>query len=176
MDQQNPAFLFDTLFCLEQHLEEEDEEEQVTVLDYFPEEVDEFVEHSSFFSNSSSYKQQQQPILVQQDLFWDDEELTSLLSKEKLRKTHKPNSSLARARKEAVDWMLRVNAHYSFSALTVVLAVDYLDRFFFSFQFQSEKPWMTQLAAVACLSLAAKVEETHVPLLLDLQVCLIFVA
>lgn len=170
MDQQNPAFLFDTLFCLEQHLEEEDEEEQVTVLDYFPEEVDEFVEDSSFFSNSSSYKQQQQPILVEQDLFWDDEELTSLLSKEKLRKTHKPNSSLARARKEAVDWMLRVNAHYSFSALTAVLAVDYLDRFFFSFQFQSEKPWMTQLAAVACLSLAAKVEETHVPLLLDLQV------
>ncbi|KAL0387036.1 UNVERIFIED_CONTAM: Cyclin-D3-1 [Sesamum radiatum] len=29
---------------------------------------------------------------------------------------------------------------------------------------------MMQLAAVACLSLAAKVEETHVPLLLDLQV------
>ncbi|KAJ6378516.1 hypothetical protein OIU78_028705 [Salix suchowensis] len=29
---------------------------------------------------------------------------------------------------------------------------------------------MGQLAAVACLSLAAKVEETHVPLLLDLQV------
>lgn len=170
MHQQNPAFLLDTLFCSEQHLEEE-EEAQVTVLDYFPEDVDEFVVDSSFFSNSSSYKQQQQPILVEQDLFWDDEELTSLLSKEKLRKTHKPNSSLARARKEAVDWMLRVNAHYSFSALTAVLAVDYLDRFFFSFQFQSEKPWMTQLAAVACLSLAAKVEETHVPLLLDLQVC-----
>jgi hypothetical protein len=32
---------------------------------------------------------------------------------------------------------------------------------------------MTQLAAVACLSLAAKMEETHVPLLLDLQVCFI---
>nr|KYP74023.1 Cyclin-D3-2 [Cajanus cajan] len=29
---------------------------------------------------------------------------------------------------------------------------------------------MTQLTAVACLSLAAKTEETHVPLLLDLQV------
>ncbi|KAJ1396752.1 Cyclin-like [Sesbania bispinosa] len=43
-------------------------------------------------------------------------------------------------------------------------------RFLFSFRFQNGKPWMTQLAAVACLSLAAKVEETQVPLLLDLQV------
>jgi hypothetical protein len=30
---------------------------------------------------------------------------------------------------------------------------------------------MIQLVAVTCLSLAAKVEETHVPFLLDLQVC-----
>ncbi|KAF3774288.1 Cyclin-D4-1 [Nymphaea thermarum] len=33
-----------------------------------------------------------------------------------------------------------------------------------------EKPWMTQLAVVACLSLATKVEESQVPLLLELQV------
>lgn len=31
-------------------------------------------------------------------------------------------------------------------------------------------PWLAQLLAVACVSLAAKVEETEVPLLLDLQV------
>ncbi|XP_065863687.1 cyclin-D3-1-like isoform X1 [Euphorbia lathyris] len=36
--------------------------------------------------------------------------------------------------------------------------------------FTRDKPWMPQLAAVACLFLAAKVEETQVPLLLDLQV------
>ncbi|KAM3202462.1 hypothetical protein P3L10_030086 [Capsicum annuum] len=29
---------------------------------------------------------------------------------------------------------------------------------------------MSQLAAVACLSIAAKIEETQVPILLDLQV------
>ncbi|XLT00450.1 hypothetical protein HN51_049801 [Arachis hypogaea] len=33
-----------------------------------------------------------------------------------------------------------------------------------------EKPWMIQLASVTCISLVAKVEETQVPLLLDLQV------
>ncbi|KAL1326428.1 hypothetical protein AAHE18_13G228000 [Arachis hypogaea] len=43
------------------------------------------------------------------------------------------------------------------------------DRFLLSFHFQREKPWMIQLASVTCISLAAKVEETQVPLLLDLQ-------
>ncbi|KAL5710854.1 hypothetical protein ACHQM5_021367 [Ranunculus cassubicifolius] len=33
------------------------------------------------------------------------------------------------------------------------------------------KAWMMQLLAVACLSIAAKMEETEVPLSLDLQVC-----
>ena len=32
-------------------------------------------------------------------------------------------------------------------------------------------PWMSQLAAVTCLSLAAKDKEIQVPFLLDLQVC-----
>ena len=35
---------------------------------------------------------------------------------------------------------------------------------------QKGKAWMIQLLSVACLSLAAKMEETEVPLLLDLQV------
>jgi hypothetical protein len=36
--------------------------------------------------------------------------------------------------------------------------------------FQDGKDWMTQLLSVACLSLAAKMEETFVPQSLDLQV------
>jgi hypothetical protein len=35
---------------------------------------------------------------------------------------------------------------------------------------QEGKAWITQLLAVACLSLASKMEETFVPLPLDLQV------
>ncbi|KAK4381394.1 Cyclin-D3-3 [Sesamum angolense] len=101
------------------------------------------------------------------------EELSSLLNKEQENELYdglQESPSLAMARSEAVEWMLKVTGHYSFSALTAVLAVNYLDRFLHSFQSHREKPWMTQLAAVACLSLAAKVEETQVPLLLDLQV------
>ncbi|KAL6521891.1 hypothetical protein OROMI_031768 [Orobanche minor] len=113
---------------------------------------------------------------LEQD-FSEDEELISLLYQEQGKAQYdvfeeKKNSSLGRARCEAVEWMLKVIGYYSFSALTAVLAVNYLDRFLQA-RFKSsgeEKPWMTQLAAVACLSLAAKVEETRVPLLVDLQV------
>uniref|UniRef100_A0A2P2K2L9 B-like cyclin n=1 Tax=Rhizophora mucronata TaxID=61149 RepID=A0A2P2K2L9_RHIMU len=111
---------------------------------------------------------------LQQDLFWEDSELLSLISKEK--ETHlafddvAANESLVVARRDAIEWILRVKARYGFSALTSVLAVNYFDRFILSFKPQSDKPWMGQLAAVACLSLAAKVEETQVPVLVDLQV------
>lgn len=109
--------------------------------------------------------------LLDQDLLWEDDELLSLFSKETethLSLSFEPSLSLPRA--EAVRWILKVNAHYGFSALTPILAVNYLDRFLSGLQYQDDKPWMIQLAAVACVSLAAKVEETHVPLLLDFQV------
>ncbi|XP_061368906.1 cyclin-D3-1 [Gastrolobium bilobum] len=116
-------------------------------------------------------------LLLEQDLFWEDEELNSLFSKEKNQqetyndlKNVNLDSSLSLARLQAVEWILKVNAHHGFSALTATLAVTYLDRFLLSFHFQREKPWMIQLVAVTCISLAAKVEETQVPLLLDLQV------
>ncbi|KAK3022311.1 hypothetical protein RJ639_046169, partial [Escallonia herrerae] len=113
-------------------------------------------------------------LLQERDLSWEDDELVNLLSKEK--QTHlgerdlDSNGLLMVARKESLGWILRVCGHYGFVALTAVLAVNYFDRFISSLCFQRDKPWMSQLAAVACLSLAAKVEETQVPLLLDLQV------
>ncbi|CAN4112165.1 unnamed protein product [Withania somnifera] len=113
-------------------------------------------------------------LLLEQDLFWEDEDLLSLFSKEK--ETHCSFDSFGSdpffrsARVDAVGWIMKVNAHYGFSALTAILAINYLDRFLSSLQYQRDKPWMIQLAAVTCLSLAAKVEETLVPLLLDFQV------
>ncbi|XP_042057420.1 cyclin-D3-1-like isoform X1 [Salvia splendens] len=108
-------------------------------------------------------------LLLEQDLFWEDEELQSLFSKEKQTRPISNHSlSLSPSRKESVHWILKINAHYSFSPLTAILAVNYLDRFLSSLA--EDKPWMMHLAALTCLSLAAKLEETHVPLLLDLQV------
>ncbi|CAN1290202.1 CYCD3-1 [Linum perenne] len=97
----------------------------------------------------------------------DDEELCSLFDKERgvELKTAVRNPV---ARRRAVEWIVKVNNHYGFSTLTAFLAINYLDRFIAGPCY--EKPWTIQLVVVGCLSLAAKVEETDVPLLLDLQV------
>lgn len=169
--QHNSTFLVDGLYCSEENWEEELRVDCFQVQDVGLEEEE---EESCYFINKNKTIPIPVPTLHEQDLSWQDDELSTLLSKEvpnRLYNNLKTNPSLARARSEAVEWMLKVNAHYSFTALTALLAVNYLDRFLFSFQLQRDKPWMAQLAAVACLSLAAKVEETQVPLLLDLQVC-----
>ncbi|KAI3669784.1 hypothetical protein L6452_41191 [Arctium lappa] len=109
----------------------------------------------------------------EQDLLWEEDEVFSLLSKEKNTDFGEPDlicdESLMVLRKESVDWMIRVGTHYGFVALTTILAVNYFDRFLMSPSFQRGKPWMNQLVAVACLSLASKVEEIQAPLPLDLQ-------
>ncbi|MBA0715874.1 hypothetical protein Golax_014752, partial [Gossypium laxum] len=67
---------------------------------------------------------------VGEDLFWEDE-----------------------ARREAVEWMLEVNAHYGFTTLTTMLFVNYLVRFLSSFCFQRDKPLMIHHVAITRLSL-----------------------
>ncbi|XP_044491903.1 cyclin-D3-3-like [Mangifera indica] len=112
--------------------------------------------------------------VVEHDLFWEDSELSYLISKENETRAHCSDFNydgfLVCVREEAMDWIFKVKAFFGFKALTAVLAVNYFDRFVSSFKFQRDAPWMGQLTAVTCLSLAAKVEETQVPLLLDLQV------
>ncbi|KAF8082677.1 hypothetical protein N665_0812s0007 [Sinapis alba] len=108
------------------------------------------------------------------DMLWDDDELLSLISKEnELRPCLSDrvlDEFLVLCREKALDWIFRVKTFYGFNSLTALLAVNYFDRFITTKKFQTDKPWMSQLTAVACLSLAAKVEEIRVPLLLDLQV------
>ncbi|CAK9143653.1 unnamed protein product [Ilex paraguariensis] len=166
--QQTKSFLLDALYCEEEQWEGEEEEEEKE------EEGQEALERESNM-NKNNNNGRNSSLLLEQDLFWEDEELLSLFSKEE--QTHlgwfdnvETDSSLLLARKEAVEWILKVDAHYGFSTLTAILAINYIDRFLFSLHFQKDKPWMIQLSAVTCLSLAAKVEETQVPHLLDLQV------
>ncbi|KAL8215544.1 hypothetical protein R6Q57_022381 [Mikania cordata] len=75
------------------------------------------------------------------------------------------------ARQQAVDWIRKVHAHFSFGPLCAYLSINFLDRFLDVYEFPKDKAWMMQLLAVACLSLASKMEETEVPFILDLQVC-----
>ncbi|CAL0331500.1 unnamed protein product [Lupinus luteus] len=74
------------------------------------------------------------------------------------------------ARKESVAWILKVQAYYGFQPLTAYLSVNYMGRFLNSRQLPQTNGWPLQLLSVACLSLAAKMEEPMVPSLLDLQV------
>ncbi|GAB4861333.1 hypothetical protein Ancab_036494 [Ancistrocladus abbreviatus] len=74
------------------------------------------------------------------------------------------------ARKEAVHWICKVHSYYNFGALSAYLSINYLDRFLSLYDLPRGKTWTVQLLAVACLSLAAKVDETDVPLSLDLQI------
>jgi cyclin D3 len=157
--QQSPSFL-DALLCEEQNtFQEDDSDANVT-------------DSETCVENPSTKLQSLPIVLLENDLFWEHDELVSLIFKEK--ETHLfsviVDGSLEDSRLEAVNWVSKVCSHYGFSTLTTVLAVNYFDRFVTSLLFQKDKPWMTQLTAVACLSLAAKMEETHVPLLLDLQV------
>ncbi|KAG9450784.1 hypothetical protein H6P81_010749 [Aristolochia fimbriata] len=73
-------------------------------------------------------------------------------------------------RRDAVNWIGKVHAYYSFGPLSAYLSINYLDRFLSAYELPQGKSWMMQLLSVACLSLAAKMEETLVPLVLDLQV------
>ncbi|CAN0846363.1 CYCD3-1 [Linum grandiflorum] len=148
-----PLLNADSLYCEE---EERWDDSQGEVLDS---------DHSNSLPRLSPI------LLLEHDLFYDDDELHSLFAKEEtLSSVVVVDGIVASARRRAVEWMVKVNARYGFSNLTAVLAINYLDRFLSTPCYQKEKPWMIQLVAVTCLSLAAKVEETHVPLLLDLQV------
>uniref|UniRef100_A0A1J3ICL6 Cyclin-D2-1 n=1 Tax=Noccaea caerulescens TaxID=107243 RepID=A0A1J3ICL6_NOCCA len=75
-----------------------------------------------------------------------------------------------RVRNQALDWILKVCAHYNFGPLCICLSMNLLDRFLTSYELPKDKAWSAQLLAVSCLSLAAKMEETDVPQTVDLQV------
>ncbi|CAO2829082.1 unnamed protein product [Amaranthus hypochondriacus] len=74
------------------------------------------------------------------------------------------------SRSRSVAWILKVRALYGFQAETAYLAVNYVNRFLNSHHLPQTGGWPLQLLSVACLSLAAKMEEPLVPSLLDLQV------
>ncbi|XP_066385256.1 cyclin-D2-2-like [Miscanthus floridulus] len=67
----------------------------------------------------------------------------------------------------AIDWIKKATAYYYFGPLSAYLAVNYLDRYLSTNQIPADQPWMPQLLSIACLTIAAKMEETMVPRRLD---------
>lgn len=97
-------------------------------------------------------------------LLEDERDLAESIS----RLSHQPVDAAARA--ESVAWILKVQRYYGFQPLTAYLSVSYFDRFLFSHRLPKMNGWPLQLLSIACVSLAAKMEEPLVPSLLDIQV------
>ncbi|KAH6773141.1 hypothetical protein C2S52_003999 [Perilla frutescens var. hirtella] len=72
------------------------------------------------------------------------------------------------SRQDSINSILKVHAHFEFKPVTAFLSINYFDRFLAAHTLP-ETGWPFQLLSMACISLAAKMEELHVPWLLDLQ-------
>ncbi|XP_030454504.1 cyclin-D5-1-like [Syzygium oleosum] len=80
-----------------------------------------------------------------------------------------PGKRVWPARFEAVSWILKTREAFGFRFQTAYLAMTYFDRFLSRRCIDSEKSWAIRLLSVACLSLAAKMEELSVPLLSEYE-------
>ncbi|CAI9115956.1 OLC1v1016981C1 [Oldenlandia corymbosa var. corymbosa] len=74
-------------------------------------------------------------------------------------------SWIKEARLNAIQYIINSSLSLGFKIETTYLAVTYLDRFLSRRLIEDEKYWAVRLLAIACLSLAAKMEECRVPLL-----------
>ncbi|GFY86004.1 hypothetical protein Acr_04g0007420 [Actinidia rufa] len=74
------------------------------------------------------------------------------------------------ARLDAITWILKARALFGFQFQTAYLSVVYFDRFLSRRVIDSEKYWAIRLLSLACLSLAAKMEECRVPPLSEFRV------
>ncbi|KAG6409003.1 hypothetical protein SASPL_132032 [Salvia splendens] len=72
------------------------------------------------------------------------------------------------SRQDSINSILKVHSHFEFKPVTAFLSINYFDRFLAANSLP-ETGWQFQLLSIACLSLAAKMEELHVPCLLELQ-------
>ncbi|KAK6923139.1 Cyclin, N-terminal [Dillenia turbinata] len=72
---------------------------------------------------------------------------------------------LKRARHDAVKWILNTRSYFGFGYSTAYLSVTYFDGFLSKRSIDSGKLWAIKLLSVACLSLAAKLNECKIPAL-----------
>lgn len=74
-----------------------------------------------------------------------------------------PGKWIDSARSGVLSWVLKTRKVFGFRFQTAYLAMTYFDRFLSRRCIDSEKSWAIRLLSVACLSLAAKMEEVRVP-------------
>ncbi|KAK7317661.1 hypothetical protein RJT34_02083 [Clitoria ternatea] len=129
------------------------------------------------FMNQCLIKENHGSELVLGSIVLSDETVLHLVERER---EHLPRDDYLRrlrsgdmvlsVRREALDWICKARAYYGFGPYCFCLSVNYLDRFLSLYEAPSSKDWRVQLLAVACLSIAAKMEEPTAPQCEDLQV------
>ncbi|XP_066386680.1 cyclin-D5-1-like [Miscanthus floridulus] len=87
-----------------------------------------------------------------------------------LSSTASPDDWFRCARRATVEWIFETRAYFGFSHRTAYLAISYMDRFcLHRCMDRSVMPWAARLLAVACVSLAAKMEEYRAPALSEFR-------
>ncbi|KAK3416540.1 hypothetical protein EUGRSUZ_H02304 [Eucalyptus grandis] len=76
---------------------------------------------------------------------------------------------LERARTSAIDWIFDRRESFGFHLHTAYLSITYFDRFLAIRSIADGKLWAVRLLSLACLLLAAKMEEYRVPAISDFQ-------
>ncbi|WJX34890.1 hypothetical protein P8452_22956 [Trifolium repens] len=155
-------------------------EEDSTVFDDAVDSMEEVYEDSwrPRFDHQSNHHQQHRFDAVPDELQLQSEECLVLMLEKQLQQwpgvdyLNRLQSGVldVAARTEAIDWIQKVQAHFGFGPLCAYLSINYMDRFLAAYELPKGRAWTMQLLAVACISLAAKVEETSVPMTLDLQI------
>ncbi|KAE8671467.1 ARM repeat superfamily protein, putative isoform 1 [Hibiscus syriacus] len=102
----------------------------------------------------------------------DDEYIESLIQREISTTTSSSdyritdqNNWLRCARLNAIEWIFNTRTLFGFQIHTAYLSVVYFDRFLSKKSIDHGKLWAIQLLSLACLSIAAKMEECRVPVL-----------
>ncbi|XP_057430293.1 cyclin-D5-1-like [Lotus japonicus] len=114
-------------------------------------------------------QQQLQHPFIQSELGFCDEHVAVLIEREAVFGFKKDESLLIEdwlkhARMDAINWILKTRATFGFRFQTAYLSVTYFDRILSKRSVDSEnKFWAIRLLSIACLSLAAKMEECNVP-------------
>ncbi|WOL08985.1 cyclin-D5-2-like [Canna indica] len=103
----------------------------------------------------------------------DEDHIERLLAREsslELQIHQLPENWFKLARSDAIKWILSTKACLGFSFRTAYLAVAYFDRFFARRRIDTGKKWAIGLLSMACLSVAAKMEECRAPAISDFQI------
>ncbi|KAK6151153.1 hypothetical protein DH2020_016085 [Rehmannia glutinosa] len=108
---------------------------------------------------------------------FDSEYIEMLIQKETIFQSNTKNFSVYSerswfkwARREAIKWILDTRALFGLHLRTAYLSLIYFDRFLSRRSIDNGKLWAIRLLSVACLSLAAKMEECEAPALSEYHV------